>query len=175
MVVALVLIGAPGSGKTAALERLGTQLEVRGVPYGAIESEQLAMGSPLLPGGAWIPQLAAVLRLQRDAGRRLFLIAATVEGAADLRGVVDAAAADAALVVCLRADPDTVAARLDAREPDAWPGKQPLIERARALAGAIPALDGIDLVIDTDAHDRDETVSQILDGLAAAGMLPVGG
>ena len=54
VVAALILTGAPGTGKTSALEVLMTLLELEGAEYGAIESEQLALGSPLLPGEAWI-------------------------------------------------------------------------------------------------------------------------
>jgi broad-specificity NMP kinase len=155
MFAALVLTGAPGSGKTSVLRALGTRLEIAGHNYGMIESEQLAMGSPLLSSEEWIPQLAAVLRLQRQAGRRLFLVAATVESAADLYGVVNAAAADKTLVVCLHAAADTLAARVDAREPDAWPGKQALVDHTRELAGQVAEIEGIDLFIDTDRHDTD--------------------
>ena len=175
MVSAVILTGAPGSGKTSVLVELGTRLEIDGHPYGATESEQLAQGSPLLGDEEWIPQLAAVLRLQREAGRRLFLIAATVESAAALRGVVAAAGADKTLVVCLRADAETLEARLDEREPLWWPGKQPLIERARGMAERVPALPGIDLLIDTESVDRDEAVAQVIGALAAAEMYPPSG
>lgn len=169
-VAALILTGAPGAGKTSVLGELGTRLEIAGHPYGSIEAEQLAQGSPLLRGEEWIPQLAAVLRLQREVGRRLFLIVATVESEAELRGVIEAADADKTVVVCLRASAETLAARLDAREPSRWPGKEALVGRARQLADKIPAFAGIDLVLDTDALDRDETVASILGALADAEM-----
>ena len=167
MVAALILTGAPGSGKTTVLAELAARLESKGVPYGSIETEQLAQGSPLLRNEEWIPQLAAVLRLQRELGRRLFLIVATVEGDADLRGVVEAADADKTLVVCLRADGEALAARIEAREPDSWPGKRALMEHARELAERAPAIDGIDLVLDTDSLDRGEIVDLILEALGA--------
>lgn len=162
---ALVLIGAPGSGKTSVLEALGTELELRGVSYGAIESEQLAWGSPWLEPEVWLPQLASVLWLQADAGRRLFLIAAATETAEQLRGVIAATGADDVRVVCLRATPGTVAQRIDRREPDRWPGKRGLIEHARRLANSIPAIEGIDHVIDTDdarAEDVARRIAELL-------------
>jgi predicted ATPase len=67
MTGAVILIGAPGSGKSSVLDALATRLEIDGVSHGAIESEQLAQGFPLLPGDSWTEQLAAVLTLQRDA------------------------------------------------------------------------------------------------------------
>jgi chloramphenicol 3-O-phosphotransferase len=160
---ALVLTGAPGSGKSSVLQALGTELELRGVEYGAIESEQLAWGSPWLAPAQWLPQLAAVLRLQVDAGRRLLLVAATTETTAELRGVVEATGADQVLVVCLRARPATVGARIDRREPDRWPGKRGLIEHARGLAEAIPVIDGIDHVIGTDDARAEDVARRIAD------------
>jgi broad-specificity NMP kinase len=165
---ALILSGAPGSGKTSVLAKLGTRLESEGCAFGAIETEQLAQGSPLLRNEEWIPQLAAVLCLQREIGRRLFLIVATLESEADLQGVVAAAAADKTLVVCLRADAETLAYRLDARESARWPGKKLLIEHARALTDRAPAIEGVDLVVDTDSLDCDETAAAILGALEAA-------
>jgi chloramphenicol 3-O-phosphotransferase len=169
MVKGLVLIGAPGAGKSSVLEALTTLLEVDGTAYGAVESEQLARGLPLLEADAWITQLGAVIALQRQAGRTLFLIAATTETADELRGVISAVGADSVIVVCLRASPDVVAARIAEREPDRWPGKQRLIGHARRLAQTIPLIDGIDLLIDTEEREADDVASEILNALTALG------
>jgi GTPase SAR1 family protein len=171
MVAALVLTGAPGAGKSSVLEALTTLLELRGVPHGAIESELLARGVPLLPARDWTTQLAAVLQIQRAAGRETFLIAATTQDARELAGVIGAAAADRSLVVCLRAAEATVAARLQVREPDAWPGKAELVTRARGLATSIPQIDGIDLVLDTEGRDADEVAAQVLAAMQSRGLL----
>jgi chloramphenicol 3-O-phosphotransferase len=171
MDAALLLTGAPGSGKSSALEALTTLLEIDGVAHGAIESEQLAWGWPWLSFSEATEQLAAVLAFQRRAGRQLFLLAATTETVAELRALVEAIDGDRVLVVCLAARPDTVAARLAEREPDRWPGKQDLIARARALAGTIPLLDGIDIVIDTDAVDREHVAVQIREAMCDHGWL----
>lgn len=164
-IAALVLTGAPGAGKSSVLEALSTLLEIDGIAYGAIESEQLASGSPWLGTDEWIPQLAAVLSMQRAAGRRRFLVAATTETTAELRAVVAACSADCVSVICLTASPDTVAGRIVAREPDAWPGKAPLIAHARRLARSIPAIDGIDLVIDTQDRDPVAVAGEVRDAL----------
>src|SRR5664280_3352296 len=171
MVRAVVLTGAPGSGKSSVLDALTTRLEIEGVAHGAIESEQLARGFPLLAGEHWIGQLAAVLEVQRQAGRSLFLIVATTETGEELSGVLAAACADRSLVVRLTAPAEVVAARLESREPDRWPGKRGLIEHARTLAAAIPRLGGIDLTIDTSERDAEDVAREVYEQMHARGVV----
>jgi chloramphenicol 3-O-phosphotransferase len=165
MTAALVITGAPGTGKSSVLQALANLLEVEHVPFGALESEQLAWGSPWLPHAAWLLVLARVIDLQREAGRELFLVAATTETADELRDVLEALAAVRVLVVCLKAAPDTVAARIAQREPDAWPGKQTLIAHARELAESIPSIEGLDAIVDTDDRDPVDVAREIRDAL----------
>jgi chloramphenicol 3-O-phosphotransferase len=171
MVAAVVLIGAPGAGKSSVLEALATLHDVERVEHGALEAEQLSLGRPLLSAGHWVPQLEAVLALQRRVGRRRFLISATVEDAQDLVAVRDATAARLLLVVCLSASPETVAARLDAREPDRWPGKAPLIARAQRLATAVPHLPEIDMIIGTEDRRAEDVAAEIFEAMRGRGML----
>jgi broad-specificity NMP kinase len=163
MAAALVLTGAPGTGKSSVLGALATRLELEGIAYGAIESEQLAWGSPWLPPEAEREQLAMVLDYQRRAGRDLLLVGVTAETEEDLAATVAATGAERAFVVCLDASPDTVARRLDEREPDVWPGKADLIARARDLAATIPALDGIDLVVSTEGREPHAVAGEIFE------------
>ncbi|MGO9489109.1 MAG: hypothetical protein ACLQBB_08810 [Solirubrobacteraceae bacterium] len=171
MVAALILTGAPGTGKTSVLEALATLHDIEAIEHGAIEAEQLSLGLPLLPASSWVAQLEAVLALQREAGRRRFLISATVETAEDLAAAGSATAADLLLVVCLRASSEIVAARIDAREPDHWPGKAPLMDRARRLAVSTPRLPGIDVVIDTEQRVAGDVAAEILRAMWRKGML----
>ncbi len=171
MIAALVLIGAPGSGKSSVLEALMTQFELDGVEYGAIESEQLALGSPLLPAGHWTRQLEVVLALQREAGRRRFLVVATVENAGELGDVVGATCADIPLVVCLCASADTVAARIGDREPDRWPGKASLIAHARDLARTVPELGAIDLRINTEDRRPEDVAGEVYEEMRSRGLI----
>lgn len=172
MICAVVLIGAPGAGKSSVLEELETLLELDGVGHGAIESEELGRGSPPLPALLWVNQLASVLKVQRDAGRQLFVIAATVESAGELCAVSAAACADRLLVVCLSAPPDVAAARVEHRELDRWPGKRSLIAHARRLAASIPRLDGIDVAIETDGRDAAEVAADVRLEMRGRGLLP---
>ncbi len=171
VIVALVLIGSPGAGKSSVLEALATLHDIEDVEHGAIEAEQLSLGRPLLEARDWVPQLEAVLQLQRAAGRRRFLISATGVSAEQLAEVTAATAADLLLVVCLSASPATVAARIDAREPDRWPGKLPLIERARKLALSNPALPGIDILISTEQRAAEDVAGEIFEAMRTRGML----
>jgi chloramphenicol 3-O-phosphotransferase len=171
VLTAVVVIGAPGAGKSSVLEALATLHDIEAIEHGALEAEQLSLGRPLLPASSWVPQLDAILALQREAGRRRFLISATVETAEDLAAVSAATAAETLLVVCLSASSETVATRIAAREPDRWPGKAPLIVRARALATSTPRLPGIDLVIDTQQRTAEDVATEILRVMRSRGML----
>jgi ribose 1,5-bisphosphokinase PhnN len=175
MIVAVVLIGSPGAGKSSVLEELATLHEIERVEHGTLEGEKLSLGWPLLPASAWVGQVESLLSFQRDAGRRLFLVSATVESAAELDKLRTAVAADQLLVVCLSASPETVAARIDAREPDRWPGKQPLIERARRLALSTPQLPAVDLVIETEGRVAQDVAGEIFRAMRERGMLDARG
>jgi len=74
-----VITGAPGSGKSAVAQAFTTLLENAGVEHGAIESEQLAWGTPWLSDAQVHEQLERVLADQRRYGRRLFVVVATTE------------------------------------------------------------------------------------------------
>jgi GTPase SAR1 family protein len=159
--MAVVLTGPPGAGKSSVLSELATLLEIEGVGFGALESEQLGWGSPWLYGEPWLRQLRAVLELQRQAGRRRFLVAATTETTEELAALHDAIAVDHVVSVLLGAPAEVVAARIDAREPDAWPGKQRLIEHARRLAVSMRNLAGIDIQFDTADQDAGHVAVQL--------------
>lgn len=168
---ALVLTGAPGAGKSTVLEMLTERLSAEGVEHGALESEQLAWGEPWLPLEVALRQLAAVCRLQREGGRRLFLIVATTETEEELQGVVAAIGAARTLVICLHVEPATAAARVAAREPDWWSGKADLVEHAAELAAVIPGLPGVDAVVSNEGRPAMDVAAQVRDALEAHGLL----
>lgn len=168
---ALILIGAPGSGKSSVLDALSTLLEIDEVRFGAVETEQLARGWPWLDASDWMPQLEAVIELQRRAGRETFLVVATTENDQELRAVVEAVGAEHFVVVCLSAPPDIAARRVAEREPDSWPGKSALVAHTRKLASEIPSLEGIDLVLATADRHAADVATEIKEFLSATGML----
>jgi ribose 1,5-bisphosphokinase PhnN len=162
MIAVLVLIGAAGTGKSSVLDALATLLELDGVEHAAMESEELTRGFPPLANSVLAEQLSAALTVQRRAGRRLFLVVFTAESAGDLDAVLQATGAERSLVVCLSAPEQVIAARLEQREPDRWPGKAELIARARQHASVVPALAGIDVTIDTDGRNPEDIAHELL-------------
>jgi broad-specificity NMP kinase len=171
MTAAVLITGAPGSGKSSVLDALGTLLEIAGVAHGAIETEQLTRGAPPLGSELLVAQLRDVIELQRGAGRRLFLIAFTAESAEQLRAAQGAIGAERALVVALHAPADVLAARLQAREPDRWPGKAGLIAHARELAPLAAAIEGVEQAIDTAGREPEDVAREVLDAMRAAGLV----
>ena len=156
-----MITGGPGTGKSSVAQAFTTLLENAGIEHGAIESEQLAWGSPWLPDHLVHEQLAAVVRLQRGYGRRLFVVVATTETQADLDSLLAAIGAERSLVACLRAPGDVAAARVRAREPERWAGRDALAAHAHELAEGIPRLPGVDLVLDTDDRNADDVAAEL--------------
>jgi ribosomal protein S18 acetylase RimI-like enzyme len=168
--VAVVITGAPGVGKSSVLEALAGRLGDEGVVHAAFESEQLAWGEPWLSLEETLPMLATYCRHARDAGRGLLLISATTETASELELVLRAVGAARHLVVCLAASGDCVAARVAAREPDWWSGKDALVAHARVLAGVIPSLPGVDVVVPTEDAAPVDVAARVRDELASRGL-----
>ncbi len=79
--------------------------------------------------------------------------------------VVEATGAHQVVTVLLTAPAEVVTARLDAREPDTWPGKRKLMAHARGLAVSMPRLAAIDVRVTT--HDRtiDEAAADVFTAL----------
>ncbi len=75
------------------------------------------------------------------------------------------------LVVCLSASAETVASRLEHREPDRWPGKAALIARARRLATSVPHLSDLDMVVSTEDRQADDVAAEIFEAMRGRGML----
>jgi hypothetical protein len=168
-----VITGAPGAGKSSVAEALTTLLDNAGIEHGAIESEQLAWGSPWLEEAQAYEQLAMLLRMQRGYGRRLFVVVATTETDEDLRALLAAIGAGRSLVVALTVPGEVASARVLEREPERWAARDSLAEHAAELAPVIPALPGVDLVLSTDGRDEAAVAAELLDALQARGFLSV--
>jgi chloramphenicol 3-O-phosphotransferase len=171
LTAAIVITGAPGAGKSSVAQAFTTLLDNAGVEHGAIESEQLAWGTPWLDVALVHEQLAAVLALQRGYGRRLFVVVATTETQEDLDSLLAAIGASRTFVVCLAAPAEVCAARVRAREPERWAGRDALAAHARELASVVPALPGVDLVLSTDGRGAEAVARELLDASVKGGWV----
>ena len=68
---------------------------------------------------------------------------------------------DAALVVRLEADPDTLRERILAREPPGWGGLPDLLNASRRLAESMKDLGGVDLVISTEGRQPAKVAEEL--------------
>jgi adenylate kinase family enzyme len=159
---ALLITGPPGAGKSSALDRLSTLLEIRGVSHGAVEVDELSRGWPAPPPAQWEKRLALVCTDLRADGRERLLVVATVQSEAQLDRVVEAIGPAQTTVVCLTAPAEIVAARVAAREPDDWPGKATLVAHSARLALVIPHLPRVDGVISSIDLSAQQIAADIL-------------
>jgi adenylate kinase family enzyme len=171
LTAAIVITGAPGAGKSSVAQAFTTLLDNAGIEHGAIESEQLAWGTPWLPDAVVWEQLAAVVSLQRGYGRRRFVVVATTETQADLEVLLAAVGASRKLVVALAAPGDVCAARVLEREPERWAGREALAAHARELASVIPSLPGVDVVLSTDGRSAEAVAGELLDAAVNGGWV----
>ena len=112
----------------------------------------------------------AVQGQNHPLSRRGFLIAATTETSDELAAVRDAIAVDQLVAVLLTVPPEVAAGRIDAREPDTWPGKPGLIDHAAHLAVSMRDLAGIDIRIDTDGREVGDVASELREALRSYGL-----
>jgi broad-specificity NMP kinase len=167
-VFALVLTGPPGAGKTSVLEALSDALVDDDVRHAAIETEALTSAHPALDDERWFAHVAAACALYREDGYELLLVVATVEGAPDLRRLLEAVAAGEHAVVRLEAAPATLAQRIAAREPAGWSGLGALIDASARLTPVIAGLDGVALALSTEAEDPRAVAERIRDAFPTA-------
>jgi thymidylate kinase len=161
MTAAVVLIGCPGAGKSSVLLELSKVLDRERVPHTTIESEMFDLGWPELPRAQWLGQLRSAVNEQRSESRGLLLIAVTAEASEELEEAIRAIGADHTLVVCLTVPPAVAAQRVADREPDSWPWKQTLVERAQEFAQTIPSFANIDVLISTDGRCAEHVAAEV--------------
>jgi len=167
----VVITGPPGAGKTAALTALADALSDEDIPHAAIDIEALAWAHPALTDEEWSRQVHAVCALHSDAGRRLLLVAQTLETDHDVERLITAVGADDYFVVRLEAPPATLAERIVEREPAAWSGLDELVVHAQELAATMAALNRVDLVVSTQGARAEEVAARIRDAAATLGVL----
>jgi broad-specificity NMP kinase len=154
---AVLITGPPGSGKTSVLTALSDALSDDGVAHAALEVEAIVGTHPALDEDARLRHVRVNCALLRKAGPELLVVGDTVETSAELAALREAVGADEVFVVRLRAEPDTLAERIIAREPPGWSGLDALVEHARAMSD-VP---GADLVLCTEGETAEAVAARI--------------
>jgi adenylate kinase family enzyme len=158
---AIVLIGAPGVGKSTTLTSLADALERDGVANAVVEVESLARAFPYPPFEQALAALPRVVELHRGAGHRLLLAAATPQNQGQLDALLEALSCPHATVIRLDVAPEVGVARITAREPEDWTGLAQLRDAARDLGARLETLRGVDRVIQTHASTPAEVMAQV--------------
>jgi broad-specificity NMP kinase len=166
---ALVLTGAPGSGKTSVAEALSDLLVREDTQHALIETEALTSAHPALSDVQWMMPIRAVCELYRSFGFPLLLVVATIESDAELGRLLAATGADEHVVVALGAEPATLRERILAREPEGWSGREELAAATARLAPAIARLEGVALVLSTEGQAAETVALRVRDALPARG------
>ena len=141
-VFAVVVIGAPGSGKTSVLTALHDALADDDVAHAVIEVEALAWAHLPISDAQSFQHLASLCDAYKAAGCELFIVGATATSVDYLAGVVSAVEADEYLVVGLDADPRTLRKRIVACEPPEWSGLPQLLDAVDEIALTDPVARG---------------------------------
>ncbi len=160
-VFAVVITGPPGAGKTSVLTALVNALSDDDIAHAAIEVEMLVWTHPALTDEQWARHLRMACELYREAGHRLLLVAQTLETDADVAELLDAVGADEVFLVRLEAEPASLVERIIEREPPSWSGLSGIVQHAQELAGTMPGLAGVDLVLSTEGERAEDVAAGI--------------
>lgn len=161
VVLAVLITGPPGAGKTSVLTALVDVLSDDDVQHAAIEVEMLEWAHPALSDEQSMRHVKTMCTLYREAGHSLLLVAQTVETDRDLARLLDALGVDEYFLVRLEAQPATLVERIIEREPEGWSGLSELVEHSQELAASMPALQGVHLVLSTEGR-RAEAVAELI-------------
>ena len=159
--LAVVLTGPPGAGKTTVLTALSDALSDEDIPHATVEVEALVWTHPPLGDEEHARLISLHCQLLRDAGYTLLLVAQTLETDDDVTELLGAVSADDAVLVRLEARPATLVERITDREPASWSGLPGLVEHAQVLATTMPALADVDFVISTEGQRPEDVAARI--------------
>ena len=160
-VFAVVVLGPPGSGKTAVLTALHDLLADDHISHAVVEVEAVAWASPPIADEQSFRHLAAIRSMYAEAGYPLILCGATVTSADYLRELLRALATDERLVVRLEASPGMLQKRILEREPPGWSGLPRLLHGVDEIAATSRLLEDIDLVCSTEETTPLSVAAQI--------------
>jgi len=160
-VFAVVVTGAPGAGKTAALIGLADALIDDQIAHAAVDVDEVAWAYPFPDLDARCARLAAAWGAHREAGHDLLLVGEVVESNDHLAQILGSVGADDHLLVLLEAAPATMRDRIVAREPPGWSGLDHLLGEVERYAVSLPQLDGVHVVCNTEQLAPDEVTARI--------------
>jgi hypothetical protein len=161
-VFAVIVTGAPGSGKTATLTALSDDLVRDGVAHASGDVDELAWAFPYPDLAERCEHLRVWAESHRAAGRDLLLVAEAIESRDHLGALLAAVGASGHLLVRLTAPVGTMRERVEAREPPDWPGLEWLLGQVEPLERVAAELDGVHLVVDTGELGPAEAADRIL-------------
>jgi hypothetical protein len=160
-VFAVVLSGAPGSGKTVCLEALSDALIHDEISHAAIDVDEVAWAFPYPDNAERLERLRALWESHRGAGHGLLLMVEVIESSAHLGEVLAAVGAGDHLLVRLDAGPATLRERIVAREPPGWSGLAYLLDYTERMLPSIAAVDGVHLGLDSERLGPAEIAERI--------------
>ncbi len=158
---AVVVIGPPGSGKTAVLTALHDLLADDHISHAVVEVEAVAWASPPVADEQSFRHLATIRGMYAEAGYPLILCGATVTSADYLRELLRVLATDERLVVRLEASPGMLQKRIVEREPPGWSGLPGLLRAADEIAATSRLLEDVDVVCSTEGTMPRSVAAQI--------------
>ena len=160
--LALIITGPPGAGKSEVAAALHDKLGEAGKDVALIESDELERSYPPIERDRSIDHLRMLAASYRELGTPLLLATATLEDDRHREEVLGATGAERTLLVRLEADPETLRDRILAREPPGWDGLPELLNASRALAASMPEeLRDVDLVLSTEGRQPAEVAESI--------------
>ena len=167
---AIVITGAPGAGKSEVGSYLHDLLGDAGEDAAMVEIDSLERSYPAIDRERSFSHLAGLASSYREVGAEILIVTATVEDDAYMEGLLAAAGADAALIVLLEADAETMRERILDREPPGWSGLAELMNASRELAETMGGLSALDATISTEDRGPSDVAAEIeLAYRAAAG------
>ena len=150
--LAVLVTGPPGAGKSEVASSLHDSLGESGVDAAMIEVDALERSYPPIDRGRSIRHLEMLARSYDELGSGTLIVTATAEDDEYMQAALAAIGADETFIVRLEADPETLRDRILAREPPGWEGLPELLNASRSLAASMPDLAGVDLVLSTEGE-----------------------
>lgn len=161
--------GTTGVGKSTALQALGLLLVERGVPHAGVDFDYLRLAWPAPVDDPFhlqlgLRNLSAVASNYRAAGVQHLAVAYVLTNRPDAEAFARAIGGERMLVCRLRAEPDTIEARLRQRHGSEAPWELPwFLERFKALQDELDAAAIDDVVIEVDDLSPTEAAHQVLE------------